>query len=508
MNLEKIAVVLVETYSAKLYIASASQDNYFIIEDVESEPIRLGLEMGEDHFLKKPQIDATIRVLKNFKKICELYKVSRTIAVANLFRDSKPKNIYSFFDEVFATCGFRFQVLPAEQQNNNIYLGAINSFDIPKGVVVHLTADGLHIVHYNRRNLLNQVVLNFGPMTLLNMFPIEELGKETAIAKIKKYITTQLEDIEWLKNVEEEYGVIYSGDYATDLAKMVRRYKKYPLDRDFGYVANKSDVEFIRDQVFGLDLDKTKKIKIINEPRADVFAASVAIIDAIVGVMNKPNVAICSNAFVRGILYGEVVPSTLEKPISDVLGYSVVAETSFHDEEGEKHNEQVYNLSILLFKQLRVLHKLPRNYVKVLRVASFMHDVGKRINFLKHAKYSYDVILGADIFGITHRELVLAAFVASLHQGGEIQPNEWVKYRDLLEEGDSNAVMKLGVILRLAEAFDRTKNGVIVDISCDILGDSVIMKTITTGDNSYEIQKALECGKDFEKYFSKKLEIL
>ena len=103
--MEKIAVVLVETYSAKLFVASASQDNYFMLEAIEQEPIKLGLEMDDDHFLKKPQIDSTIRVLKNFKKVCELHNVTKTYAIANLFRDTKPKNIYSFFDEVFATCG-------------------------------------------------------------------------------------------------------------------------------------------------------------------------------------------------------------------------------------------------------------------------------------------------------------------------------------------------------------------------------------------------------------------
>ena len=506
--MEKIAVILVETYSAKLYIAAASQDNYFVMQDIESEPIQLSLEMGEDHFLKKPQIDSTIKVLKNFRKICELYGVTKTIAVANLFRESKPKNIYSFFDEVFATCGFRFSVLSPDEQNSHIYSGSINSFDIPKGVVAHLSADGLHIVEYNRRSIINHAEFNFGPMTLLNMYPFEELGKDAALTKIKKYIATQLGDYEWLKNVEEEFQVIISGDYAMDLAKMIRKYKKYPLDRDAGLIVDKSEVEYICNQVCALDLDKSKKIKLINEPRADVFAVSLNILKAIIEEIGKDKATVCSNAFVRGVMYSEVVPSTLEKPIIDVLGFSVIAETSFHDAVNEKHNEQVYNLSILLFKQLKVLHKLPRNYVKVLRVASFMHDVGKRINYLKHAKYAYDVIMGADIFGMTHRELVLAAFTASLHQGGDIAMSEWVKYKDLFEEDDAAAVSKLGVILRLAEAFDRTKNSVIVDISCDILGDSVIMKTIKTADNTYEIQKAQEASKDFEKYFGKKIEIL
>lgn len=506
--MDKIAVILVETYAAKLYIVAADQDNYFISLNEEKEPIKLGLEMGEDHFLKKPQIDATIAVLKNFRKICDVYGVNKTIAIANLFRDTKPKNIYSFFDEVYASCGFRFTVLSPEEQNNKIYLGTINSFDIPKGVVVHLTADGLHIVEYNRRNIVNQEVLNFGPMTLLNMYDFEELGKEQALAKIQKYIKTRLGDIEWLEKIDPEFGLVISGDYGTDLAKMVRKFKKYPLDRDFGFVASKEDVSFIQDQVFALDLNKNKKIKIIEEPRVDVFAVAVAILNAIFETIGREEATICSNAFIRGILYSEVVPSTLEKPIADVLGYSVIAETSFHDNESEKHNEQVYNLSMLLFKQLRVLHKLPRGYIKILRVASFMHDVGKRINYLKHAKQAYDVIIGSEIFGVSHRELVLSAFVASLHQGGEVQLSEWVKYKDMFEEEDLQAVNKLGVILRLAEAFDRTKNSVIVDITCDILGDSVIMKTFSTGDSTCEIEKALDAGKDFEKFFKKKLEIL
>ena len=85
---------------------------------------------------------------------------------------------------------------------------------------------------------------------------------------------------------------------------------------------------------------------------------------------------------------------------------------------------------------------------------------------------------------------------------------EWVKYKDILVDEDIDAVKKLGAILRLAESFDHTKSNVINDISCDILGDSVIMKTITSGDNSYELEKAQEGAKEFEKYFNKKIEIL
>ncbi len=506
--MEKIAVVLVETYRASLVIADADMDNYFLVCCEEHEDIKLGLDLSKDHFLKKPQIDDTIHVLKNYKKLCDMYDVSRTIAICNFGAESKPKNLYSFFDEVFASCGFRFSLLSAEDQNNAIYLGLINSYDIPKALGFRIGSDSINIVHYNRRNLMNQAFLNFGPVTLLDMFGNEGYEPSVLYSKIRKYVETHLSDYPWIGENEIEFGLVGSDKFFTDIAKMVRKYKKYPLDKDDNYEVSLSDIDYLEKQLMELNLDSTKKIKGIEEPRGDVFTAAVVIVGAIMRSTGKETLTIASRSLVNGILTKEVVTSTLEKPISDVLGFSVVNETSHYDPENTKHNEQVYNLAMLLFKQLRVLHKLPRGYVKVLRVASYMHDAGKRINTRNHAKLAFPVIVNSEIYGVSHRELVLASFVASLHDGAEISMSDWIKYKDILIDEDIDAVKKLGSILRLAENFDYTKSSVIADISCDILGDSVIMKTITSGDNSYEIEKAQEGAKEFEKYFHKKIEIL
>ena len=161
--MDKIAVVMVETYSAKLVIANVVQDNYFSICDVEVEPIKFGLEMDDDHFLKKNQIMSIISTLKNFRKICDMFAVTKTIAIASFVKDTKPMNIYSFFDEVFVTCGFRFNLLSPEEANNAIYTGIMNSYDIPKGFIVNIGADNIHLIHYNRRNIINQAYIPVGP---------------------------------------------------------------------------------------------------------------------------------------------------------------------------------------------------------------------------------------------------------------------------------------------------------------------------------------------------------
>ena len=70
------------------------------------------------------------------------------------------------------------------------------------------------------------------------------------------------------------------------------------------------------------------------------------------------------------------------------------------------------------------------------------------------------------------------------------------------------AVKKLGVIVRIAECFDRSCGGVITGLSCDVLGDSVILKTKTQGECTLEIKDAMNALVEFKRAFKKNLEIL
>ncbi|MBQ7453064.1 MAG: hypothetical protein IJS68_02215 [Clostridia bacterium] len=506
--MEKVAVISVDSFSAKLSIVKVEDGNYFAITDSEKEELKLLLEPDSDMFWKKSQIDATIKALKNLRKICELYEVDKVIAVASFNENQKPKNMHSFFDEVFNLCGFRFEILSDEEKNNYIYNAIINSFDVPKGVICHIDQENTRIVVYNRRSILNQTTLGFGPLTLADAYDLNEQNKEADLKEMANKVREELAKVVWIEPMEEDYGLIGSGALFEDIATMAKRYRKYPLDLVNNYNLDVADIASVYEQIKSASIDKTKKIKGVGEKRADVFVASMIIAMCVSEKFAGDKFVISNRGVEHGILFKEEISACQEKPISDVLGYSIIGQSHFFDAPNDKHNEQVYNLSLLLFKQLRVLHKLPRGYTRILRLAAYMHDCGERIGHIGHAKNGFSVLLGSEIYGVTHRELVLAGFALALHTGDSIPMSEFIKYRDLITEEDINAVKKLGIIIRLAESFDRVKNNVIVDINCDVLGDSVIMKTIAVGDNAYEIEKASECSKDFEKNFGKKIEIL
>jgi exopolyphosphatase/guanosine-5'-triphosphate,3'-diphosphate pyrophosphatase len=165
-------------------------------------------------------------------------------------------------------------------------------------------------------------------------------------------------------------------------------------------------------------------------------------------------------------------------------------------------------LSIQLFKQLRVLHKFSRQYLKVLKIAASLHDLGECVRFHMHAKHSWYMGLNSAICGATHREIVLASFVACCHNREDIVLTEWQKYKDIVQEEDLEAVKKLGVLLRIAESLDRTRCGMVTGLNCDVLGDSVIMKTIVVGEATLELHDASKANTEFKRAFRKNLEIL
>ena len=90
----------------------------------------------------------------------------------------------------------------------------------------------------------------------------------------------------------------------------------------------------------------------------------------------------------------------------------------------------------------------------------------------------------------------------------EIPREEIQKYLPMLTQEDVDAVRKLSVILQIAESFDRSQSSVVTGIDCDVLGDSVIVKTQAEGDCSLEVKDALHAAPEFKAAYGKNLEIL
>ena len=104
--------------------------------------------------------------------------------------------------------------------------------------------------------------------------------------------------------------------------------------------------------------------------------------------------------------------------------------------------------------------------------------------------------------------ILLAAFACACQNVDNFNLPEIMKYKEILTDEDVDAIRKLGILVNLAVNLNASRKNVINDIICDILGDSIIMKTVVNSDPSFEIMQGMKVSDDFKKVFKKSLQII
>ena len=506
MNIvEKIAIIDIGSNTARIVIANVMDGGYFNVVDELKEPVKLAKGMEADGYLRPVRIQQMIKTLKTFKNLYESHKVNKVFAYVTA-SIRRAKNKKTFIDEVLSNCGIKLTVLTQEEEATLVYTGVVNSLDIPRGLIMDIGGASVKLIYYNRRVLLAHYTLPFGSISLTEKFANVADGFERA-KLIENYVTEELKKIDWLQNLEPDVQLIGVGGSIRNLGKISRRFKRYPLDMAHNYHIPMDEFENIYNSIKGIDITKPVRIKGLSNSRAEILPAALSCIKAFKDFTSFEEITISSAGLREGEMFRYAVPSTMEKPIGDVLGHSIYTMLC-NFQMNIPHSEHVFDISLQLYRQLKVLHKLPRYYVKVLRVAAQLHDIGSSFKFYDHSKHSFYLILNSNLYGIQQKDLIMAALVAGMHSHQPFEGVEIQQYLALLTEEDIDAVKKLGVIVRIAECFDRSMSGVITSLTCDILGESVILKPESTSDCTLEIEDAMNAVADFKRAFHKTLDIL
>lgn len=117
------------------------------------------------------------------------------------------------------------------------------------------------------------------------------------------------------------------------------------------------------------------------------------------------------------------------------------------------HAEHVSHLATVLFDELQAEHGLSRRHRLLLRVAAVLHECGKFVSNRSHHKHSYYLIANAEVFGLSRREIQVAAHIARYHRRSAPK-SAHLDYMTLPRE-ERMAVNKLASVLRVGDALER-----------------------------------------------------
>ncbi len=501
--MNKLAVFELGVNDIKLTIYKYTANGFFGAESQIVEPVKLTQDMERDGYIKPARIQETISVLKNFRRIVDGAKIENFICYANPVI-AQARNQIAFLDEVYKTVSLYFKVLSTEEQIAALHNAIMYSFSMTRGVIMQVGDYSTEIIKFNRRVVTDSVSIPLGTVTLLDM--VKEKSMADRMDKVVEIMTAEFKKHDWLYNLDEDSEFIGVGEVFEAVGKLSRKSTRYPVDVAHNYEITTDSFQNVYNLIRGLDLDKAKKLKGISEKRADIIAIGMAVAKVAYNEFVRNAVKVSINGEMYGIVAKNLLGQTGEKPLLDILGYSLSSINEFYPTNINPDNN--YSLAVILYKQLKVLHKLSRPYVKVLRIAASMCMSGKIISFENYQKNNFSVILNSNIYGASHKDIVLAAFVAANQNIDDFSLNEWVRYKDIVTDEDLEAVKKLAIIIKMASMMNITGSSSIKDIACDVLGDTVILKTEVERDATLEISQAMSVAGDFKKVYGKNLQIL
>jgi len=502
----RCAAIDIGSNSMRLVVAQKLSGFDYRVLDEERESTRLARSLSAGGNLDAEAIDNSINALRRFKKIAEGFGVYdiRTIATCAV---REAGNGGEFCQRAKDEVGIDIEVIPADMEGQLAFRSVAQAFDVRDmnvaiadiggGSTEIVFACGGHIEEILPTKLgCVRVTEQFGINDELFMTP-DSLKKMTA--GIDKELKPMIKKRPFVPQV-----LFGTGGTFTTLASILMMQRGEVGQMEWGYRIHRADVSHTLDTLSKMTLKERKSVPGLSTDRADIIVAGIAIIDRLMHRMDVNTLRIHD----RGIRDGLML--TMMEDLEPGTADSKAAEDQRRQEAMETfarscgvdmiHTQHVANLAVSLFRQMVPMFDLRETDDETIYAAAMLQDVGYLINYEKHHKHSYSLILNSQLPGFSRHALEIVANVARYHRGA----NPKKKHTNFTRLGDNDQarVKKLAAILRVAGALDRSHRQQVSQVEVTQKPDHIAVAIEATGDPEVDLWAARSRTELFCKAFN------
>lgn len=169
----------------------------------------------------------------------------------------------------------------------------------------------------------------------------------------------------------------------------------------------------------------------------------------------------------------------------------------------ETHARQVAKLAEKIFDSLADTENLSRHHRTLMLAGALLHDIGYHIAHESHQKHALYLITNSELTGFSEAERAVIANIARYHRGS--LPKKRHPEYAALNVPDREIVCKLGGIVRLADALDRSHDSRIDDLECRDKSGALHLELLSRGDCENELLEVERKRELFEQAFNRTL---
>jgi exopolyphosphatase/guanosine-5'-triphosphate,3'-diphosphate pyrophosphatase len=319
---------------------------------------------------------------------------------------------------------------------------------------------------------------------------------DTTLQTLEETVHAALEREPWLQ-WSPGLPLVGVGGTVRALGKLDQAISKYSFPLNHNYEISAARTDDLFEQLRFVPTEKRNKMPGLSKDRADVFITGLAILRVVYRKLQSTHYLVCGAGLRDGLFFDTRFSA---KPrLDDVLGYSVRNLCALHPEAPPIHVVQVNRIAMQLFEALNRQTELPERAALWLDAASTLFRIGASIDYYQYSKHTYYLIINSHLNGLSHREIVIIAAIASFKGKSKLR-QQLAEFRDLLSESDIETAALLGMLLQLSIALDRSETQSIGRLA--VTAENGILKlSAVTSSGPLDIERAEvdELSKDFRK---------
>lgn len=441
-----IGIVDVGSNTARLVVFDTSPA-YVVRPIFEFKEVpRLGSQTREDGSLDPAAVERGVQTLGRFARTLEGLGVDRTLAVTTSAVRDAP-NGPEFLRQAERHSGILLRVLSGSEEARYGYLGVASAWELRDDLVVDLGGGSLQIVETRGGKLANSVSLPLGALRLTQRHVEHDPPRPRELDAIREEVRASI------RSAVDAFGgsgyrVFAMGGTVRAIARAAIDLRGYPVPRVHGYTVRMHDLDGLSDLIRDLPVAKRRAIPGIGSERADVIDAGLIVFSELLKSADTSEIVVSGTGIREGIAL-EAIGAPLPASAFELARRSVEAAAerfSFSVERGVEASE----LSLALFDLFKERFEWDESERLALFVAARMHDAGISIDLWRHAHHSAYLIRNYPIWGLNHRQTLLAASIVALHAGDELPSGMRKGLTPILRSSDTSTAERLGALLQMA----------------------------------------------------------
>lgn len=491
--------------SVRLSIVEVRPDGaYYVVDEQKATPrlaARLSEATGE---LDEGGLAELIGVLRQLTDICHAYGVERTVAIGTAALRAAT-NRSAVVEAVRRAVGIGIEVISGEEEARLDFEAVRHTLDLGTAYLVDIGGASTEITLAVDGAAVASSTLPLGSVVLGRRWDDQEaLANGLALDRAA---AARLAEVAFLGS-HPGAEVIGIGGTIRTLARVHQAERRYPLALTHNYTMSAEEVELTVRRLAATPLGQRKKTEGVSRDRGDLVVPGGALLLALMRRTRAARLRVSGRGVRDGLFYTRVLKGPLPLApgpwpiVEESVGNVLVRFGGRLD-----HARQVTAIALGVFDALVLPGLVPSSLRRVQYVAAMLCRIGVQVNYYGFDRHTFYLVLNSPVYGLTHRETVMAALAASFKGRGELRRMA-LPLRSLLTEEDDMHAARLGVVTRLAQALDRRHEGRVESVSIRAGPGELNLVLTAARDVEVEVSEARDLAPQIRKVFGRDLNVV